>query len=374
MVDWEEIRELFPALNEFIYLNTASNGLLSKKAIDTGVKFLSVRKYGSMRWIEWYKTIDEELRNRIARLLNCDPSEVGFVPNTSTGINMIAHSIRWEKGMNIVTTDMEFPTNLYPWQVVARRYGLEIRYAQNINGIISMEEFETKVDDNTQAIIVSWVEFANGFTNDLKALSRLARKYGAYMIVDGIQGVGSIPLNLGEVEIDILICGMQKWLLGTGGGFIYINSKILDDLEVSFAGWLGDERPFDFSFRTFKPAKAAKRFELGTPSFFDLHIANTSLELILEIGIDNIHTRNRRLIKELREKLLEFKSIRICTPMDSPSSIFLIKIANHKRALEELRKQRIIVSHRAGGLRISPHFYNNYDDIDALVTILEGSS
>ena len=370
-MDWDKIRNNFPALREVTYLNTASTGLLCTKAIDAAKKFLNERKYGGAKWLEWYNTIDKELRNKVARLLNCSITEIGFVPNTSMGINMIAHSIKWRKNGNVVTTDLEFPTNLFPWQVVARINSLEIRYARNRNRYIPIEEFEAKVDEDTRAIVVSWVEFANGFVNNLEALSKIARKYGAYLIVDGIQGVGAIPLDLSKVEINVLICGFQKWLLGTGGGFIYINRKILDELEVCYAGWLADERPFDYSFREFRPVGSAKRYELGTPSFIDFQIASVSIGMILRLGIERIYERNRRLINYLRERLSQLGDIEISTPEESISSILMIKHKGHKDIIRELLERKVVVSCREGGIRISPHFYNNEGDIDTFIINLK---
>jgi len=371
IVDWLSIREDFPALKKATYLNTASTGLLSEGAIAVAEGFLRERRYGGIKWLDWYSTMDVDLRKKVSILLGCRTDEVGFVPNTTTGINMIAHSIKWRKGGNIVTTDMEFPANLFPWQVVAHIYGLEVRYARSIGGIIPLGEFERAVDENTIAIVVSWVEFSNGFTIDLNGLSKIARRHGSYLIVDGIQGVGSIPINPRGVGVDVLVCGMQKWLLGTGGGFIYVEKNLLSELEIHFGGWLADETPFDFSFREFKPSLSARRFELGTPSFIDFHIANHSIGFILDIGIDKIHHRNRVLIKYLLDCLEELPRVEICTPEDSRSSIVLIRTGRDREIVDRMREKNIIVSYRAGGIRISPHFYNTEEDIDVFISELK---
>ncbi len=366
-LDWSEIREHFPALSEITYLNTASVGLLSRETISTVMWFISERKYGGLKWREWYRVIDDELRGRVARLINADPMEIGFVQNTSMGLNIIANSIKWERGQNIVLTDLEFPTNLFPWQVIAKRYRLEIRYVKNRNGILRLEDFVANVDENTRAIIVSWVEFSNGFVNDLAGLSRLAEEHGSYMIVDGIQGVGVIPLDVRKTKIDFLVSGFQKWLLGIGGGFMFVRREILDELLITFAGWLGDKNPFDFGFREFRPADSARRFELGTPSFCDFLAANSAVSLILEIGIENIHRRALELKGYLIKRTDETTGISIAGPRKSESPITLIKVKNAQKIIGKLIERNIIVSYRAGGIRVSPHFYNNREDIDRLI-------
>lgn len=366
MLDWGYIRDFFPALKEVTYINTASQGLLSVDEIRVVEEYARDRAYGNVRWLDWYVLIDEDLRSRVARLINADVSEIGFVPNTSFGLNMIANSIVWERGQNIVTNDMEFPTNLFIWQRIAERYGLEIRYARSRNGAISMEEYEMLVDEKTRAIVVSWVEFSNGFTHDLDFLSRLARDYDAYLIVDGIQAVGALPLNVRRVRIDAISCGFQKWMLGIGGGFIYINEEIMSELDPPFAGWLSDVRPFDFSFRKYNPVRGAKMFEIGSPNFVAYLVEIEALRLIEKLSVSRIYNHNRDLARYLRKRLVDV-GIGMLTPKDSPSPITLIKPKSARKVYEALMGRKIIVSYRMSGIRISPHFYNNKEDIDKLV-------
>ncbi|MEX0569186.1 MAG: aminotransferase class V-fold PLP-dependent enzyme, partial [Candidatus Njordarchaeota archaeon] len=314
----EEIRRLFPALREVTYINTASQGLLSLEQIEVIKKYAEERKYGNKKWVDWYMLIDKDLREMVARFIGADISEIGFVPNTSFGLNMIANSIKWEKGQNIVTNDMEFPTNLFIWQKIAERYGLEVRYAKNHGGVIPEEEYEKLVDEKTRAIVVSWVEFSSGFTHDLEFLSKLAKKNDAYLIVDGIQAIGALPLDAKKIKIDAISCGFQKWMLGIGGGFVYINDEIIHELDPPFAGWLSDKKPFDFSFRKYSPTPTAKMFEIGTPNFVAYLAEIEALKLIEKISINKIYNHNKDIANYLRKKLTDI-GIKTATPKESPS-------------------------------------------------------
>jgi len=365
---WDRIRENFPALKEIIYINTASIGLSPVQVTKTVEKWLEEKKYGNLYWRKWYSETREAAR-LAAKLINANERNIAIIENTSIGINLIANSINWKKGENIVTNNLEFPTNIFPWQVQAKRHGLELRVAQAKNGRIDIKEYEKLVDDKTKAIAISWVEFSNGFRHDLMALCELAEKHDAYLIVDGIQGIGALKLDVKKTPVDAVVTGAQKWLLGfPGAGFMYISDKLLDEMSISFGGWLADKDPFNFEFREFTPDNSARRFELGTPAFISCIVLKTTLEYILKIGIDKIQERDLELAQYLIEKACKITKILSPTDDGKPMSpIVSVKVKNPQEVYEKLKAEKIIVASRRGGLRISPHFYNNKEDIDLLL-------
>ena len=370
--DWDFIRSMFPTLREITYINTASIGLIPDRSYRAVIRWLNDRFYGNTYWMKWY---EEGVRAKelFAKLINASPEEIARIPNTSAGLNIIANSIKWKPGENIVTNDLEFPTNIFPWQVQARKYGLELRVVKSKDGYVRIEDYEKAVDDNTRAIAISWVEFSNGYVHDLKALAEIAHSVNAYLIVDAIQGTGSLKIDVREADIDFLACGGQKWLMGiTASGFLYVKKSILDELEVSFGGWLGDKNQFEYSFREYEPADSARRFETGTPDMISYSALKESLDLILSIGIDNIQRRNLELARYLVEKIgsiLEVASyLRDGEPL---SPIVSFKAPDAKNLAKKLReKYGIVVAPRLGRIRVSPHFYNNEEDIDKLYNAL----
>ena len=371
MVNWFAIRSHFPGVSHTCYLNAASLGLIPDVSVKALECFIKQRSLGSMLWLEWYSAVDD-IRRLVSRLIGSKSEEIAFVQNTSMGLNLIANSIRWSRGENIVTTDLEFPTNLFPWQVIAKRYGLEIRYVRNVDGSLRREDFEKAVDKKTRVIAVSWVEFGNGFVNDLGFLSKLARENDALLVVDGIQGVGALKIDVRNVGVDVLVSGFQKWLLGIGGAFLYVREDILDNLEVPFAGWLSDKDSRSFEFREYKPSLDARRFELGSPSFADAIVARESLSFIQSIEIENIERRDLDLISYLRKRLSEYDNIEFMTPKDnlSPILTFRFRSWDTKAVFEHLLEKNIYVSYRLGGIRVSPHFYNNKSDIDTFLDLI----
>ena len=369
----EQIRhEMFPVLEKMTYLNTAANGLVSKKAIKAAEEWLKEREYGGVHWLEWYNEMDK-LRGEIAKLINAEPSEIGFVQNTTIGLNMIANSIQWGENSNIVTVDMEFPANRYIWQVVSRKYGVELRVIENVNGSLPIEKFEEAVDENTKLIAISWVQYLNGYTVNLEELSRIAKKHGALLVIDGIQGVGSLKLDVKKTNIDFLAVGGHKWLMGLhGSGFIYIKKELLRELDFPFAGWLGTKEPFNFDKVQYEPSDDARIFELGNPAFIGYRVLYESIKLINKIGIENIEKRNLQLAKYLLENKPEHVKVPGFLNTGEPKApIINIEVKDVEQTYNRLLKSGIIIAKRGKGLRISPHFYNSEDDVDKLLSALK---
>ncbi|MGQ4892696.1 MAG: aminotransferase class V-fold PLP-dependent enzyme [Candidatus Njordarchaeia archaeon] len=366
-MDWDAIRGEFRVLENLVYLNTASVGLAPERAYKAAERWLNERHFGNIHWMDWYEEA-YKTKELFAKLINADVDEIALVQNTTMALNFAANSINWEEGENIVTNDMEFPANRYIWQLLSRVKKLELRIAKNENSSIPFEKYEELVDEKTKAIAVSWVQFSNGFKHDLGKLSKLARDNGAYLIVDGIQGVGALKIDVKQLDIDFLACGGHKWLLGLpGSGFMYVNEKTLEKINPSFAGWLGDKNPFDFGFREYAADDTARVYELGSPSFIGYSFVKESLGLILDLGIERIEKRNLQLAKhliELVEDRFEVKSpMQNCSPT---TSIINLGVKDADRLAEHLMKKGIRVSVRDGGVRVSIDFYNNEEDLNIL--------
>jgi len=368
LMSWDRVREDFEILTEITYLNTASVGLLPKKSRERVLEWLNERGYGNLYWMRWYEE-SKRVKELFAKLINASPEEISLVENTSMGLNLVANSIKWERGDNIVINDMEFPANVFPWQVQARKHGLEIRVVRSKNGVLDINDYQRLTDEHTKVIAVSWVEFSNGFVHDLKALSEIAHDVGAFLVVDGIQGVGALKLDVKKSGVDFLVCGGHKWLLGlSGAGLMYIKKEVLDELDISFGGWLADKNPSDFTYREYKPAEDARRFELGSPSFIGYYALSASLEYILSLGIDAIEKRDLELASYLIERMGIIAGVASPLKDGEPlSPIISLEIPNANEVAKVLwEKSGIRVSARLGRIRVSPHFYNNEEDIDKL--------
>jgi selenocysteine lyase/cysteine desulfurase len=232
-------------------------------------------------------------------------------------------------------------------------------------------------DPRVKVLAVSLVQFSNGYLVDLAALSRATRATGTWLVVDAIQGLGQVPVDLTETPVDILATGAQKWLLSPwGSGFFYVRREILEELAPPLAGWLAFQGTDDFSKLTdYNPTwhDDSRRFELITLPFQDFAAMNTSLELILDIGVGEIAAHLQR-VQEPLLALAERRDIPITSPRGAHGcAIVCLKAPGAARLHGVLRRNEVICSLREGSLRFSPHLFNSVDDVARAAEVLEAN-
>jgi len=369
MKDIGRLRGQFPITKSKVFLNHAACSPLPKPVADAMRK--SVDEFSAVGIMN--NDLGES-KKLFVRLINAaSHDEVAFVENTSMGLNIVAHVLNYPSCSNIVTTDLEYPSVVYPW--LGSRIGVEVRYVKNVNGKILLNDVERMVDDKTIAVAVSHVEYVNGFRHDLRALADIAHEHGAYLIVDAIQSAGVIPVDVRRDNVDFLTTACYKWLLGpVGTGFLYVRHDLIQEFEPSFIGWASVKpevfETLDFwDIRNLKLAENACRFEVGTPSFFSLVGAATALKLLLDVKISNIEKRVLALTSRLIEAVKD-RGLRLQTPEEPSecrSGVVNFVIDKPRERVERLEKKGIVVSARAHGIRVSPHFYNTEEEIDKLV-------
>jgi cysteine desulfurase/selenocysteine lyase len=367
-------RPLFPITEEYAYLNHASIAPYSVPVARAMDDFIARRhQRGWLNAPKWKDRL-EKVRGLVAQLIAAAPEEIAFTSNTSQGLNIVASSIGWQEGDNLIGAETEFPANVYPWLNLRRR-GVEVRLAPARDNRILVEDIAALMDKRTRLVALSFVEFATGFRNDLRAIGQLCREPGIYFCVDGIQGLGALDLNVTQSPVDFLAAGAPKWLMGPiGAGFLYCRRALIEKLIPIRVGWWSVVDRDDY-FRYDSPLrKDARRFEEGSLNLLGLHGLGASLELLLEVGIPRIEERVLGLTDYLIAGLQE-RGYHIPTPIASPQERSGIVCFNHPHhALDDLEqrlsKARVIISKRGQVIRVSPHFYNDETDIDQLLDAL----
>lgn len=368
MEDFEKIRSLFPVVRNKIFLNHAAQSPLPKPVADAMRQYVEDYMDFGASPLE----VSDLGKSLFARLVGAKTEEIALVENTSVGLNIAANVLRYPSGSKIVTTDLEYPSVVYPW--LKRSLGVKVHYVRNMNGKISLEDFEKTVDDSTVAVVVSHVEYVNGFRNDLKALSEIAHRHGAVLIVDAIQSAGVIPIDVKRDSVDFLATACYKWLLGpTGAAYLYVREELIEKLEPPYVGWASVKQEIfetvDFwDIWSLRLSETASRFETGTPSTVSFVGAAEAIKLLLNFGIENIEKRVLELTGYLIEKV-KARGFQLQTPEEPQqrSGIVNFKISKPKEVVERLKHSGIVVSARANGIRVSPHFYNTETEIDKLV-------
>jgi selenocysteine lyase/cysteine desulfurase len=368
MENMEKIREQFPITRNKVFLNHAAHSPLPKPVAD------AIRKYideSSNFWItssEW----DDGGKPFFAKLIGAKTEEIAFIENTSMGLNIVANVLRYPAGSKVVTTDLEFPSVVYPW--LRKSLGVRVHYVKNIDGKILLEDMEKSIDDKTVAVAVSHVEYVNGFRHDLRALSEIAHEHGAYLIVDAIQSAGAMQIDVKRDDVDFLSTACYKWLLSPpGAGYLYVKEELIEKFEPPLVGWASVKQDvFDtvdfWDIWSLRLSETASRFEVGSPSSISFVGAREALKILLDFGIENVEKRVLKLTGYLIEAVKNL-GLTLQTPEDQPhrSGIVNFKIKKPQEVVEKLSRNGIIVSARAHGIRVSPHFYNTEEEIDKLI-------
>ena len=367
-----ELRREFPLTEECTFLDHAATSPLPGRTRAAMIRFIEKRCFVRQTWEE-YETLDQDLRQALAQLINASPEEIAFVQNTAEGINIAAHTIPFQPGDNVIFCDMEYPANVYPWMNLGR-HGVEARIVPHREGGLALDDLEEHIDQRTSAVAVSSVEFLTGFRNDLRSIGELCKLKGLYFVVDGIQSLGVIALDVGEFHIDMLSCGGPKWLLGPCGlGFLYCRRQLLEEMIPAYAGATSvvdflNFRDYDLTF-----LPDARRFELGTPNLVGMVGLLASVSLLLEVGIEKIHRWTLHLTDVLIEDLQKRGyQIASCLRPEHRSAIVSFHTPDVKADYQTLVANKVIVSLRENYIRVSPHGYNTEEEVLRVGQVLGG--
>lgn len=367
-----EARSNFLLKREVIFLNHASHGPLMTPARAAYDNFLdSWQMTGHNHDIESFRIL-EDVRGKLASMVGCNPDHICLTPGTSYGFNVVSIGYPWKPGDNMIVSKCEFPAAVYPWKRIEHS-GVEIRMAECDRGFIDEDRIMSMVDDNTRIICLGWVQFSNGFRNDLAGIGEFCRRRDILLCVDGIQGMGVIPIDLGALEVDLFTCGCQKWMLGPcGTGFFYLSPRAQEMLQPSLCGWLSVDWGVDFTnlMRYDLPFRnGARRYEIMTYPFQDFRALDASLDFLISFDAKDRWERVKNLTGSIIEAVESNSRLQLASSTEETrrSGILNLKARNSGRLFEFLTGQGIVVSHREGGVRVSPHFYNTSDEIEFFI-------
>jgi selenocysteine lyase/cysteine desulfurase len=372
-MDWTALRSEFPVTRRWAFFDHAAVAPISGRAQQALADWATdMAENGDVHESQWVQRI-ETVRRLAGQLLNADPLDIAFVKNTSEGIGIVAEGFPWKPGDNIITAAEEYPTNIYPWMNLTGR-GVEVRTLASRDRRLWIEDLRSLIDSRTRVVSLSFVEYASGFRNDLDAIGALCRERGIHFLVDAIQGLGVLPLDVMQAPIDFLAADGHKWLLGPeGAGIFYIRRDLVDLLHPVGVGWNSVISCRDFSRIDFRLKPHAGRWESGSLNVAGITGLGASLELLLGIGIQTVGERVLELTDYLcasaEEAGLEVYSSR--RPKDKSAIVSLTTPAADVRALvRSCRQQGIVINQRAGRIRVSPHAYNTFEEIDRLLEVV----
>lgn len=367
---WDEFRRQMPVARRWAYMDHAAVSPLPAPAAAAITQWTQqASQDGSLCWPQWDLELDE-MRRSIAEMLHASVTEIALVHNTTEGVNLVAEGFPWQTGDNVVTLADEFPTNQYPWLNQAFR-GVETRRVPPDQGRVDLNRLEAACDERTRIVSVSWVGYSSGWRNDLDAVAEIAHRHGALLFVDAIQGLGVFPLDLRRTPIDFLAADGHKWMLGPeGAGIFFMRHEHLARLRPLGVGWNSVVSSGDFGRIALVLRNAAQRYEGGSQNMVGFLALKASLGLLTHFGFEAISARVLELT-DLARRLLSEKGVHIDSPPDPDHRSGIVLFDVPGQDLHDLRsrclREGVALSCRAGLLRISPHAYNNAEDIQRMV-------
>jgi cysteine desulfurase / selenocysteine lyase len=371
---WQQFRERMPATKRLAYFDHAAVAPLSGPASEAIGKWLvEATEEGGPAWPRWERRL-QEVRRVAATMVGAKPEEIALVRSTTDGITLVAEGLAWQPGENVVLSTDEFPSNQYPWLNLQSR-GVEVRRVEAADGRLDLHRLMSACDGRTRIIAISWVGFLSGWRIDLATAAETAHRRGALLLVDAIQGLGAFPLDVARTPIDFFAADGHKWMLGPeGAGLLYIRREHLNRLRPLGVGWNSVASDLDFAHIEFRLKDSAERYEGGSPNSVGFAGLGASLELLSSLGIDAIGRRILEIIAECHERLSKLGATvySALEPEENRSGILTFEFPglNSLAMKRHCLSKGVVLSHRTGKLRISPHAYVNHEDIDRLTDAL----
>jgi selenocysteine lyase/cysteine desulfurase len=355
----------FPALATTVHVANCSHGPQSRRVRSAVDAYLESWLEAGMDWDAWMGEVGRA-REAFARLIGAKTVEVAVSTSASAAVASIASALEARGARRrIVTTEAEFPTVGHVW-LAHEKYGLEVDWVPVRDGALDLEDYEKLIDERTLLASATHVYYQNGFKQDIGRIADIAHRAGSLLLVDAYQSLGTCHVNARQLDIDILVSGNLKYLLGIPGiAFIYVKEELIERLQPALTGWLGRAEPFAFDVRTLDFAPDARRLDTGTPPVFAAVAARAGMEIIQEADPrriePHIHELSRFAMESAARHDLEYVG-----PGDpeGKGATNAFRVPDSHRVEELLKKRHVVASARGEVIRIAPHFFTTTDDVE----------
>ena len=364
-------RKQFPIFDQKIYLSSCSQGALSRPVEAAVQEFLESWHAHGNPWEIWVGRM-EELRVEFARLINAEPAEVAVTFSVSSALNSLASALTYTDRPKVVTSDFDFPTVGHIWLAQQRR-GAQVAFAGATGNRLPLSAFEELVDEKTALVSTTQVCYKNGFKNNISALAELAHERGAHLLIDAYQAMGTQPMDVKALDLDVLVTGALKYLLGSPGvAFMYMRSELIDRFEPSDSGWFGQENVFAYDVHHLRYAASARRFETGSPPVPNVYASLAALRLLAGVGLDVIQAHVQALAGRFIDGARR-RGLALLTPEEPADRgpLVMVRSTDAPKLVEALAREGILCSTRDGSLRVSLHYYNTEGDVDMVLGALD---
>ncbi|HUQ95556.1 MAG TPA: aminotransferase class V-fold PLP-dependent enzyme [Bryobacteraceae bacterium] len=362
-------RHEFPVTDRYVYLNHAAVAPLTRRSAEAMQALAGdCLLHGSNHYEAWLKVYDG-VRKAAAKLIHAEPAEIALVKNTSEGIATVALGIDWKAGDKIVVFVEEFPANQYCWSNLEAQ-GVSLIWRSIYDPLERIEE----ACRGARLLAVSYVNYLSGYKVDLCAIGEICRRHETFFFVDAIQGLGAFPLDVRASGIHALAADGHKWLLGPEGcGLLYIQRDRQDSIVPAELGWTNVAHFADYASRDMTLRSDAGRYECGTLNTIGCHGLYASLQLLLEVGVEQIAGAVRHLGDRIADGV-QARGFELAVPRTAETGAGIVSF--RKKGLDarvlvhNLKEQGMLAAPRQGWVRTSPHFYVSPEEIDRFLAAL----
>jgi selenocysteine lyase/cysteine desulfurase len=373
----EELRRHeFPVTREKIFLGHAGVCPLPKRVADAISDCAQKSTLGDQEAFMLSRL--DDARKLASQLINCQPDEIALVGPTSLGLSLVASGLNFRRGDNVLIYHDDYPSNVYPWMALAKK-GVEVRLLNIKNyGAIRTIDVMGQVDENTRLVALASCHFISGFRIEIDAIGKFLRERGILFCLDAIQTLGAFPTTVEHV--DFLAADAHKWLLGPcGAGIFYVRRELQEKLNPPIYGWHNVRNPNFVAQEQIVFRSGAVKYEAGTQNLVGLVGLIASMELALEIGVENIAAELLRK-RALLVPALQAKGFTVLNadakPENATGIVSFFQPGKDLSALnQKLSDAGIVASLRTNRkgqnfIRLSPHFYNTDTELRRVLELL----
>ncbi|MBT4290890.1 MAG: aminotransferase class V-fold PLP-dependent enzyme [Deltaproteobacteria bacterium] len=385
-----EIRNLMPAVKSIHYLNAGTNGPLPKCAADA-MKKEAEEEFKKGRYLPFIDDLYKEMditRNLLAGILSANYKEIALTHSTTEALNIVLWGLRWNSGDEIITTNMEHTAGLAILAMLRARHNITIKYinvdyGERYNEKKFLADLENKITSRTRLLLVSHVSFSTGLTFPIKKIVKLCHKYKVYVLVDGAQAAGAIPVNVQDLKVDFYAAAGRKWLCGPEGiGVLYIAQHRIPEVDPIFISPASVDQRHNLDIHSpyVIPAPFAARYHTATAMYKPTLLGfQKSLEfLVNQVKMDWITDRIPGLARYFKELIQDIKGIDIVTPPGTEGGFLCFNIKNQDpiKLCDILNKKGFMVRpvpkpHTPTPIRISTGFYNTEKELEDFAKTLK---
>jgi len=361
---------MFDRAREVAYLDTAAEGLPLASCREALASYFEDKSRGSPGRRRLHERESAAL-DAAARLLGTEPENVALLASASDALNVFANSIEWNRGDEVLISDLEFPSGVLAWLRLRER-GVRVRVIPSHGGAVSLDDFARAIGPSSRVICVSHVSYKTGTRIPfLRELSGLAHAHGAMLVVDATQSLGRVPVAI--EGIDFLVASTYKWLLGIHGlGVVYLAPRTRERIAQGAVGWYSIKDLFTPErFDRYEPRPGAAWMMCGMPAFASIYVLARSVEFLLEQNVTSVDDKLRPLVAALRQGIADL-GLDLLTPAGAEYASGIVSFLHPAcgQIGAALEREGVIVWTGDGRVRASVHLYNDPDDVSRFLEVL----